>query len=56
MTRFELIQALRRLKMETAGIQCLGCGHEHSCSTRGCAIIREAIRVLLLGYEPEDER
>lgn len=38
----ELITALRRMKVETGSLICFGCGHEHSCSTRGCALIREA--------------
>ena len=42
----ELIAALRRLKVQTGSLACLGCGHEHNCSTSGCAIIREAIEVL----------
>ena len=37
-----LISALRRLKVETGSLACSGCGHEHSCGTHGCAIIREA--------------
>lgn len=39
----ELIEALRRLKVETGSLACLGCGHEHNCSTQGCAILREAV-------------
>ena len=42
MTDQELIKALRRLKVETGSIACLGCGYEHSCCTYGCAIIRKA--------------
>ena len=42
MTRPELLRALRRMKVETGSLVCLGCGHEHSCGTRGCAIIRAA--------------
>lgn len=38
----DLIAALRSLKMQTGSIACLGCGHEHNCSTSGCALIREA--------------
>lgn len=37
-----LIEALRRVSVETGSIACLGCGHEHNCGTSGCAIIREA--------------
>lgn len=46
MNQTELITALERLKVETGSLACLGCGHEHSCSTHGCAIIREAAEVL----------
>lgn len=42
----ELIEALRRLKVETGSLACLGCGHEHNCSTQGCAILREAVEAV----------
>ena len=42
----ELIQALRRMVVETGSLPCLGCGHEHSCTTHGCAVINEAARRL----------
>ena len=38
----ELVNALRRLKVETGSLACLGCGHEHNCSVSGCAVMREA--------------
>ena len=38
----ELVNALRRLKVETGSLACLGCRHEHNCGVAGCAIIREA--------------
>ena len=43
MSRDDLLKALRRMVPETGSLNCLGCGHEHSCSTHGCAICREAI-------------
>ena len=46
MKRADLIKALDRLKIETGSIVCLGCGHEHNCSTQGCALIREAVEEL----------
>lgn len=49
-----LLQALRRLKVETGSLACLGCGHEHNCDIHGCAIIREAaerIESLLMSGE-----
>lgn len=42
MTDQELIAALRRLKVETGSIACLGCGYEHDCSIHGCRIMRAA--------------
>lgn len=38
----ELIAALRRLRVETGSLACLGCGHEHSCGIHGCAVMRAA--------------
>lgn len=46
MKRADLIKALDRLKIETGSIACLGCGHEHNCSTQGCALIRAAVEEL----------
>lgn len=37
------LQALRKLKVQTGSLACLGCGHEHNCSTHGCAILRNAV-------------
>ncbi len=39
----DLLAALRRLKVQTGSLACLGCGREHSCGIHGCAILREAI-------------
>lgn len=47
MRRDELIRALRRLRVETGSLACLGCGHEHSCGVHGCAIINGAIEALV---------
>ena len=38
----DLVAMLRHVSVETGSLTCLGCGHEHNCSTRGCALIREA--------------
>lgn len=46
MDQKEVLKALRRLKVETGSLACLGCGHENSCSTKGCAVIRAAIEAL----------
>lgn len=42
MTTIELIRALRRIKVRTGSLVCLGCGYEHNCGVHGCAILREA--------------
>ena len=42
MTTNDLLEALARLRVETGSLACLGCGHEHNCSTHGCAILRAA--------------
>lgn len=39
----ELIAALRRLKVETGSLACMGCGYEHNCGIHGCAILRKMI-------------
>ena len=39
----ELIASLRRLKVQTGSLVCLGCGYEHNCGIRGCAILRKTI-------------
>ena len=33
----ELVNAIRRLKVETGSLACMGCGHEHNCGVSGCA-------------------
>ena len=38
----ELVNAIRRLKVETVSLACMGCGHEHNCGVSGCAVMREA--------------
>ena len=42
----DLIRAIHRLKVETGSLACFGCGYEHSCSVRGCAILRSAAAAL----------
>lgn len=42
MSSKELIEALKRLKVETGSLVCMGCGYEHNCGIHGCAILREA--------------
>jgi hypothetical protein len=43
MSSRELIAALRRLKVETGSLVCVGCGYEHNCGVHGCAILRKTI-------------
>lgn len=37
----DLLVALRRLKVETGSLVCVGCGYEHNCGVHGCAILRK---------------
>lgn len=39
----ELIRQLRRMKVQTGSLVCLGCGLEHNCGIHGCAVLRSAI-------------
>lgn len=43
MTDEELINSLKRLKVQTGSLACLGCGRENNCGIHGCAILRETI-------------
>lgn len=43
MTDKELIASLKRLKVQTGSLACLGCGRENNCGVHGCAILRETI-------------
>ena len=42
MTTDKVLAAIKRLRVETGSLACLGCGHEHGCGIHGCAILREA--------------
>jgi len=37
-----LVRELRRMKVQTGSLMCLGCGNEHNCGIHGCALIRKA--------------
>ena len=50
-----LLADLKRLKVETGSLACMGCGREHNCGVHGCAILREAADVLQ-GYVDRCER
>ena len=39
----DLLAELRRLKVQTGSLVCLGCGYEHNCGIHGCAILRKTI-------------
>ena len=36
------IRAVKKLKVQTGSLACMGCGYEHNCSLHGCAILRNA--------------
>ena len=42
----EILTALRRLKVETGSLACMGCGREHDCGIHGCQIVREAAKLI----------
>lgn len=42
----EIVRALRRLKVETGSLVCMGCGLEHDCGILGCRIVREAAELI----------
>lgn len=46
MKRDEIVAGLRRQRVETGSIACLGCGWENSCGVHGCRIAREAADML----------
>lgn len=39
----DLLAALRRLKVQTGSLACLGCGYEDNCGIHGCMILRKTI-------------
>ena len=52
----KLVRALKKMSIETGGIICLGCGHEHGCGVHGCAVLKEAAkRILRAGKTDEEE-
>lgn len=38
----ELVRRLDQMSINTGTLNCFGCGHEHNCGTRGCAVLRDA--------------
>lgn len=47
MENFVIIDALKRMRVETGSLVCLGCGHEHNCGIKGCAVINAAINEIV---------
>ena len=46
MNRDEIVAGLRRQRVETGSIACLGCGWENSCGVHGCQILQAAADML----------
>lgn len=42
----DILTALRRVKVETGSLACMGCGCEHDCGIHGCRIMREAAELI----------
>ena len=53
-----LTRQLQRLVTEERPGACVGCGYENSCSTRGCAVLREISRIVAVaeGGTEDDAR
>lgn len=43
MTDKQLVAQLRKMKLNTKGVVCLGCEHENNCSIHGCTVIGIAV-------------
>lgn len=57
MTDRELISVLRRLRVQTGSLACLGCGYEHNCGIHGCRILRDAAdRLERLSGDPGSQK
>jgi hypothetical protein len=52
--REELARMLRRLAIEKRPFACMGCGMEHGCSSRGCAVMRRTADILSDKSDKED--
>lgn len=42
----DILAAMRRLKVETGSLDCMGCGHKHICGIHGCRIMRDAAELI----------
>lgn len=56
MTDGELVRALKKMSIETGGIICRGCGHEHGCGVHGCAVLKEAAKRILRAGKTDKEK
>ena len=54
MTDGELVRALKRMSIETGGIICLGCGHEHGCGVHGGGQLGEAAQRIRRGGNTDE--
>lgn len=41
------LEELKHMKVETGSFVCLGCGYEHNCGIKGCAVINAAINEIV---------
>ena len=41
-----LVKRLHEMAVETGGLNCLGCGFEHSCGIHGCAVLKAAAEMI----------
>lgn len=46
MKNSEIAELLRKVRVETRSLTCLGCGYERSCGVHGCAIMNLAADAL----------
>lgn len=46
MTQEMLVKRLHEMAVETGGLNCLGCGFEHSCGIHGCAVLKAAAEMI----------
>lgn len=51
MENTEIIDALKRMKVQTGSLVCLGCGHENNCGIHGCAVMNAAANAIVILQE-----
>ena len=42
----ELARRMREMAVNTGGLNCLGCGYEHTCGVHGCVVLKRAADLL----------